>query len=118
MKVMVLTAPHELGVDEVERPKPGHNEVLVRVTNSGICGTDLKIYKGAIPVRHPLIMGHEMIGEVVEGGDENLRRGQRVIVDPAIFCGTCLNFRAGPTRLCPYGRLPRGNGASGFAASF
>ncbi len=85
MKAMVLTAPHELGVDEVERPKPGHNEVLVRVTNSGICGTDLKIYKGAIPVRHPLIMGHEMIGEVVEGGDENLRRGQRVIVDPAIF---------------------------------
>src|SRR5258708_22442292 len=82
MKAMVLTAPHELGVDEVERPKPGHNEVLVRVSNSGICGTDLKIYKGAIPLRHPLIMGHEMIGVTVVGGDEKLRRGPRHIIYP------------------------------------
>src|SRR5258708_8540254 len=107
MKAMVLTAPHELGIDEVERAKPGHNEVLVRITNSGICGTDLKIYKGAIPVRHPLIMGHEMIGEVVEGGDENLRRGQRVIVDPAIFFGIWFNFRAGPATPCPSAPLIR-----------
>src|SRR6202163_259777 len=105
MRAMVLTGPHELGLDEVDRPKPGPNEVLVRVTNSGICGTDLKIYKGAIPVRHPLIMGHEMIGEVVEGGGDTLRRGQRVIVDPAIFCGMCFNCRAGQTSLCPNGAL-------------
>ncbi len=42
---------------------PGH--VLVRITHSGLCGTDLKIYKGAIPAQYPLIMGHEMVGEVV-----------------------------------------------------
>ena len=40
--------------------------MLVRVTHSGICGTDYKIYKGAIPVAYPRIMGHEMVGEVVE----------------------------------------------------
>ena len=112
---MVLTAPHELGVGEVARPVPGHKEVLVRVTNSGICGTDLKIYKGAIPVRHPLIMGHEMIGEVVEGGDDALRRGQRVIVDPAIFCGMCFNCRAGQTSLCPNGALLGRDADGGFA---
>jgi 2-desacetyl-2-hydroxyethyl bacteriochlorophyllide A dehydrogenase len=112
---MVLTAPHELGVGEVARPVPGHNEVLVRVTNSGICGTDLKIYKGAIAVRHPLIMGHEMIGEVVEGGDDTLRHGQRVIVDPAIFCGMCFNCRAGQTSLCPNGALLGRDANGGFA---
>src|SRR5580693_5530598 len=91
MKAMVLRGPRELGLAEVERPALGHNQVLVRVTHSGVCGTDLHIYEGAIPVRHPLIMGHEMIGEVVEGGDDTLRRGDRVIVDPAIYCGMCLN---------------------------
>src|ERR1700685_802971 len=97
MKAMVLSAPRELGVVEVERPETRPDEVLVRVTNSGVCGTDLKIYEGAIPVRHPLIMGHEMIGEVVDGGDATLHRGDRVIVDPAIYCGICLNCRAGQT---------------------
>src|SRR6202790_3697201 len=115
MRAMVLTAPHELGVGEVARPVPGHNEVLVRVTNSGVCGTDLKIYKGAIPVRHPLIMGHEMIGEVVEGGDDTLRQGQRVIIDPATYCGMCFNCRAGQTSLCPNGALLGRDANGGFA---
>jgi 2-desacetyl-2-hydroxyethyl bacteriochlorophyllide A dehydrogenase len=115
MKAMVLRAPRELGVAEVERPEPGHNQVLVRVTNSGVCGTDLKIYEGAIPVRHPLIMGHEMIGEVVEGGGDTVRRGERVIVDPAIFCGMCSNCRAGQTNLCPNGVLLGRDANGGFA---
>ncbi len=59
---------------EVERPTLGHNEVLVRVTHSGVCGTDLHIYEGKIPVRYPLIMGHEMIG-VVEGGRRHADEG-------------------------------------------
>jgi len=112
---MVLTAPRKLGVDEVERPKPGPNQVLVRVTHSGVCGTDLHIFEGAIPVRHPLIMGHEMIGEVVEGGDATLHRGDRVIVDPAVYCGMCLNCRAGQTNLCPNGSLVGRDSNGGFA---
>jgi 2-desacetyl-2-hydroxyethyl bacteriochlorophyllide A dehydrogenase len=115
MKAMVLRAPHELGVAEVERPKPDRNEVLVRVTHSGICGTDLKIFDGAIPVRYPLIMGHEMIGEVVEGGDAGIPNGSRVIVDPATFCGMCFNCRAGQTSLCPNGGLVGRDSNGGFA---
>lgn len=115
MKAMVLRAPRELGLAEVERPALGHNEVLVRVTHSGVCGTDLHIYEGAIPVRHPLIMGHEMIGEVVEGGDAALHKGDRVIVDPAIYCGMCLNCRAGQTNLCPNGSLVGRDSNGGFA---
>lgn len=104
-----------MGLAEVERPSLGHNQVLVRVTHSGVCGTDLHIYEGAIPVRHPLIMGHEMIGEVVEGGDDNLHHGERVIVDPAIYCGRCLNCRAGQTNLCPSGSLVGRDSDGGFA---
>jgi 2-desacetyl-2-hydroxyethyl bacteriochlorophyllide A dehydrogenase len=115
MKAMVLRGPRELGLAEVERPVLGHNQVLVRVTHSGVCGTDLHIYEGAIPVRHPLIMGHEMIGEVVEGGDATLHRGDRVIVDPALYCGMCLNCRAGQTNLCPNGSLVGRDSNGGFA---
>ena len=115
MKAMVLQGPRKLAVAEVERPVLGHEEVLVRVTHSGVCGTDLHIYEGAIPVRHPLIMGHEMIGEVAGGDDATLHRGDRVIVDPAIYCGMCLNCRAGQTNLCPNGSLVGRDSNGGFA---
>ena len=68
MKAMMLTAPGELVRDEVARPGPEQGQLLVRVTHSGICGTDYKIFNGAIPVKYPRIMGHEMAGEVVEAG--------------------------------------------------
>jgi len=86
MKAMVLRAPRELVLDEVSRPRvdPGH--VLVRVTHSGVCGTDLKIYNGAIRVDYPRIMGHEMVGEVVEAAGQ-FQPGDRVIVDPELYCG-------------------------------
>ena len=50
MKAMVLTAPGELVLDEVAKPARGSRHVLVRVTHSGICGTDYKIFNGSIPV--------------------------------------------------------------------
>src|ERR671914_793133 len=80
MKAMVLTGPGELVLDEVARPEGGARNVLVRVTHSGICGTDYKIFNGSIPVTYPRIMGHEMAGEVVDGGDTTFRAGDRVII--------------------------------------
>ena len=118
MKAMVLRAPHDLGLEDVERPKPGPGQVLVRVTNSGVCGTDLKIYDGAVPVRHPRIMGHEMSGEVAEGGDDRVRVGDSVIVDPCLFCGVCMNCRAGQTSLCRNGGLVGRDSDGGFAEYF
>ena len=67
MKAMVLEAPSSLALREVERPPLSEGNVLVRVTNTGICGTDQSIYYGGIPVSYPLIMGHEAVGEIVEG---------------------------------------------------
>jgi L-iditol 2-dehydrogenase len=113
---MVLKAPGELVLDQVARPDPGPGEVLVRVTHSGICGTDLKIYKGAIPVQYPRILGHELVGEVVEGGNSSaLRAGQRVVIDPELFCGVCFHCRVGQTHLCPHGGLLGRDVNGGFA---
>ena len=115
MKAMVLTASEELVLDDVPRPRRDTGQVLVRVTHSGVCGTDYKIYNGAIPVRHPLIMGHEMVGEVVESDTDALRPGDRVIVDPELYCGVCFNCRAGQNNLCPNGVLLGRDADGGFA---
>lgn len=104
MKAVVLRKPFDLALADVATPAPGRDEVLVRVTNSGICGTDLKIFTGAMPASYPVIMGHEMTGEVVGGGDEaRIRQGDRVLVDPVLYCGICFDCRAGRTNLCPTG---------------
>ena len=103
---MVLRAPGDLVLDDVARPRQDTREVQIRVTHSGICGTDFKIFSGTIPVSYPRIMGHEMFGEVVEAGDaEGLQRGNRVIVDPELYCGACFHCRIGQTHLCPNGLL-------------
>ena len=115
MRAMVLTAPEQLIADEVERPRSGADQVLVRVTHTGICGTDFKIYNGAIPVAYPRIMGHEMTGDVVEGGSQAVRAGDRVVIDPELYCGACFHCRIGQTHLCPRGMLVGRDTNGGFA---
>jgi 2-desacetyl-2-hydroxyethyl bacteriochlorophyllide A dehydrogenase len=116
MKAMVLRAPGELVADEVARPDASGTEVLVGITHSGICGTDYKIYNGSIPVTYPRIMGHEMVGEVIEPGESGrFRVGDRVIVDPELYCGACFHCRIGQTHLCPNGQLLGRDVNGGFA---
>jgi 2-desacetyl-2-hydroxyethyl bacteriochlorophyllide A dehydrogenase len=104
---MLLRAPHELAQDDVPQPAVPAGHARVRILHSGICGTDLKIYHGAIPARYPLIMGHEMVGE--------LESGERVIVDPVLHCGQCFHCRIGQTNLCPNGGLIGRESNGGFA---
>ena len=118
MKAMVLCGPGELTEMQVSVPefRPNGSQVLVRITHSGVCGTDLKIHSGAIPVSYPLIMGHEMIGLVVEGGaSEGVRPGDRVILDPTLYCGCCFHCQMGRTNLCPNARLIGRDVDGGFA---
>lgn len=114
MKVVVLHKPTTLTVEDYPQPRPGPAEVLVRVAYSGVCGTDLKIYRGDIPVNYPLVMGHEMVGEVVEG-DTRIPPGTPVIVDPVLYCGQCYHCRVGQTHLCPNGVLLGRDRDGGFA---
>jgi 2-desacetyl-2-hydroxyethyl bacteriochlorophyllide A dehydrogenase len=116
MKAMVLRAPSDLALDDIAPPEVPSGHLLVRITHSGLCGTDLKIYKGAIPARYPLIMGHEMVGEVVGGQNTaEIRRGDRVIIDPVLYCGNCFHCRIGQTNLCPSGGLIGRETNGGFA---
>lgn len=112
---MVLNGPGELALGDVARPPVESNHVLVRVTHSGICGTDYKIYSGAIPVGYPRVMGHEMTGEVVDPGDTSFTVGDHVIVDPELYCGVCFHCRIGQTHLCPKGKLIGRDTDGGFA---
>ncbi len=113
MKAMVLSAPKTIGEEDVAQPVPGDGKALVKVTKTGICGTDLKIYQGGIPVAYPRVMGHESVGTVAAGGE--LEPGTPVIVDPAYYCGDCFHCHNGQTHLCPNGGLIGRDVDGGFA---
>ena len=78
------------------------NELLIKVTNCGICGTDRHIYEGKAPSGVPVILGHEYSGIVVEKGSNNskFKVGDRVTIDPNIFCGYCDYCKRGKVHFC------------------
>ena len=93
-------------MQDVPEPAIGHNDVLIRVHRSAICGTDMHIYnwdawaQKAVPV--PMTVGHEYSGEIVDMGVEvrGLSTGDRVSGEGHITCGHCRNCRAGRRHLC------------------
>ena len=91
--------------------------MLVDITSTGICGTDVSIYSGKIPVHHPLIMGHEVAGRVAAIGadvDADLGPGSRVVLDPNIYCGRCYQCTKGQENICTSGWLMGRDGDGGF----
>ena len=116
MRAIVLEAPGSLADSTVSAPRPADGEALVRVSYTGICGTDSKIYSGGIPAAYPVIMGHEITGEIVAGESrDGAGAGARVLVDPVLFCGTCSYCRSGQTHICPDGQLMGREIDGGFA---
>ena len=102
MKAVVLSAVDNLAVLDVEKPKPGASQCLVKVLACGICGTDRHIYHGEYPSSKPVILGHEFGGVIEEvGPDSKFQVGQVVSVDPNIVCGKCLDCKEGRTAFCP-----------------
>jgi L-iditol 2-dehydrogenase len=101
MKVLRLHGAGDLRLHDEPVPVPGSDEVLLRVTAAGVCGSDLHWLSeagiGDAQLEEPLVLGHEFAG-VIEGGE---RRGQRVAVDPAIPCQACELCRGGDPNLCP-----------------
>ena len=90
----------------MKKPEVGHNDVLIRIRKTAICGTDMHIWKWdewaqkTIPV--PMQVGHEYVGEIVEIGQEvrGFQIGDRVSGEGHITCGHCRNCRAGRRHLC------------------
>ncbi|MCL6637080.1 MAG: zinc-dependent alcohol dehydrogenase family protein [Alicyclobacillus sp.] len=96
-----------MSLQEREPPRPGPQELLLRVRACGICGTDQHLYHGhpgSAAVQYPRVLGHELAGEVVAVGEavHGWRCGERVTVDPNLFCGHCRYCRSGRAHLCDH----------------
>jgi 2-desacetyl-2-hydroxyethyl bacteriochlorophyllide A dehydrogenase len=115
MRAVVLEAPRRFAVADVAEPEP-NGRAVVALEQVGICGTDLKIAKGAIPVDYPRILGHELIGRVLKAGPRRIVEvGTRVLVDPAVSCGHCRWCRDDRANICPSGALLGRDLDGGFA---
>jgi len=95
--------PGDLRLEDVDIPTVEEGEVLVRVRRTGVCATDLRIFHvGSSAVRPPVVLGHEVTGEVVEVGAEvtQLKKNDKVGVIPDVYCGRCPQCRNGSENLC------------------
>ncbi|MBQ4858996.1 L-threonine 3-dehydrogenase [Pseudoalteromonas sp. MMG007] len=98
----------EPGIWMTDAPKPevGHNDLLIKIRKTAICGTDVHIYKwdewASKTIPTPMVVGHEYVGEVVDMGQEvrGFAVGDRVSGEGHITCGHCRNCRAGRVHLC------------------
>ncbi len=116
MKGMLLDQPNHMFLETLDDPQPEEGEVLIKMTHAGICGTDTKIYQGKIPANYPLVMGHEIVGEIVSGDTtDTFSAGTRVLVDPVLYCGECFHCKLGDTQLCPNGGIMGREVNGGFA---
>lgn len=94
--------PFQLKEYPISLPQKG--EALLKISASGVCGTDVHIWKGRLPQNAPLVIGHEFLGEIIalpeEGDNCGLRVGDQVIYVAAIPCGKCLLCRTGDSANC------------------
>jgi L-iditol 2-dehydrogenase len=105
MLAAVIEGPGSVVVRETARPR-GAGLALVRVAQAGVCGTDRKLAAGVLPVTPPRVLGHEMTGWVeVPAPGSSVPAGTPVVVNPAVFCGTCPQCRGGRPNLCGRGGL-------------
>ncbi len=101
-----LKAEEGIWMTNVPQPELGHNDIMIKIRKTAICGTDVHIYnwdewsQKTIPV--PMVVGHEYVGEVVAIGQEvkGFNIGDRVSGEGHITCGHCRNCRGGRTHLC------------------
>ncbi len=101
MKVILYEKEKQIRLAEQEIPVIQDGEVLVRVKACGICTTDIKTYLRGHPlIKPPVVLGHEVSGEIVESGSEFFRAGQRVAVAPYVPCGNCYYCRREEFNMC------------------
>ncbi len=103
MTQQVMTAPGKIEFRQVPIPVPGPGQVLVKIKRIGVCGSDIHVYHGTHPyTAYPVTQGHEVSGQVAALGEDvkGLRAGQRVTIEPQVFCGRCWPCRHGKYNLC------------------
>ena len=121
MKAQVFYEAEKMELEEVQVPKVTDVDVLVRVKNCGICGSDISYFFGMSPTgKMPIVLGHEFTGEVVEVGAIPksmglFKPGNRVVVNPVQHCNACYACASGHTNLCANLYVPGVNADGAFA---
>src|SRR5690349_19452524 len=126
MRAAVFHHPKKITCDTVPDPKLElGTDVVLRVTATAICGSDLHIYNGLFPQLRSFVMGHEFMGEVIEVGKDvqKLKVGDRVVVPFPVACGSCFFCQQGlhphcersnPDHYGPQGGILKGKGGGLF----
>lgn len=120
MRAAVFSYPPAVRIMDVPVPRIGRGEVLIRVRAASLCGTDLRIARrghGSIPEGTQRILGHEVVGEIVEVGSDvqDLKEGMLVLVAPNYGCGKCRFCTSGAQHHCPFGKALGITEDGGFA---
>ncbi len=104
MKGIRLQAPWQIGTVDLKPPVVQNDQALIKVKSVGICGSDINAFRGNNPlVTYPRIIGHEIAGEVLSIPNDNpkdIHPGDRVILDPYLYCGHCYPCSIGRTNCC------------------
>lgn len=104
MKAVKLSEPRTIGMVDLEKPTPKPGEALIRIKTAGICGSDIGAFRGTNKlVSYPRIIGHELAGiveSIPEDNPKGIKVGDKVIVDPYLYCGKCYPCSIGRTNCC------------------
>ena len=119
MKAVVYKGPFEVAVENVPDPEIKHpNDVIVKITSSCICGSDLHMYEGRTAAQAGIVFGHENMGLIQEVGPavRTLKKGDRVVMPFNVACGFCKNCQRGFTGFCNTVNPGFAGGAYGYVA--
>lgn len=122
MKALVYKGAGTIELEDIEQPAPIEDESLIEVRAVGICGSDFEGFLGKTGRRTPpMIMGHEMAGTVeIPAAKSRFKKGDTVVVQPKLYCGTCTFCRQGLTNLCPgaefFGVMSKNGGMAEYLA--
>lgn len=104
MKAIKLDSPWKVNGTDIAKPVPAAGEALIRIVTAGICGSDIGAFRGTNGlVSYPRVIGHELAGiveEIPENNKNGIKAGDRIVVDPYIYCGRCYPCRIGRTNCC------------------
>lgn len=120
MLQQVMTSPGVIEFRQVPTPEPGPGQVLIKIMEIGVCGSDIHVYHGEHPfTSYPVTQGHEVSGivEKLGPGAEGLVPGQKVTIQPQLVCGKCWPCRHGKYNLCEELRV-MGFQATGVASEY
>ncbi|RKD94834.1 glutathione-independent formaldehyde dehydrogenase [Halopiger aswanensis] len=119
MNAVVYQGPHDVAIEEVDEPEIEHeNDIIVDITTTAICGSDLHMYEGRTSADPGIVFGHENMGTVIETGEAvtSLEEGDRVVMPFNVACGFCRNCENGYTGFCTNVNPGFAGGAYGYVA--